>query len=129
MTDEGHRTRNHVRRAAGSTPAASTTPVFSKDGPGQANAGQTSAQPGQAQGVSSALEGKDRTQDSLSAIHPGLKTSTTGAQRDGVAGHSYGLLSPALTLLIEAWDDLPEALRDGIVAMVRAANDKRGPSV
>jgi hypothetical protein len=33
---------------------------------------------------------------------------------------------PELTAVVDAWDRLPDAIRAGIVAMVKAASGKRG---
>jgi hypothetical protein len=41
-------------------------------------------------------------------------------QRGGLFGVSEG--SPDLAAIVEAWDRLPESIRQGIVAMIRSAD-------
>jgi hypothetical protein len=46
----------------------------------------------------------------------------SGALSGAVGSGSFPQFEPRLTLLIEAWDTLPEVVRSGIVAMVDSVN-------
>ncbi|MCZ6736103.1 MAG: hypothetical protein O7C65_09965 [Planctomycetota bacterium] len=48
-----------------------------------------------------------------------------GGAESGAVGDKSGLADPDLQHLIDAWPDLPEAIRAGIVAMVNAAIQSR----
>ncbi len=61
---------------------------------------------------------------SAPALPQALDPSTTSANEKNVLASCLALLhqkSPDLALLVERWDALPDALRAGIVAMVKAA--------
>jgi hypothetical protein len=49
-----------------------------------------------------------------------MKPAPGGAE-SGALGHESTAIDPALKSLIDAWPTLPEAIRAGILAMVRAA--------
>jgi hypothetical protein len=46
-----------------------------------------------------------------------------GGAKSGAPEAKLPAIDPALAALIEAWPTLPEAVRDGVVAMVKAVSD------
>jgi hypothetical protein len=60
-------------------------------------------------------------------IEPGPKSSgnqgvgNQGGAECGVLGAQIGLLDPELAALVDAWPALPEAIKTGILAMIRGA--------
>jgi hypothetical protein len=59
---------------------------------------------------------------SIRPMRPGRKEKRTNALRPIVCGASHAVpTSPAdLTNVVDAWPQLPEAIKAGIIAMVRA---------
>ena len=77
--------------------------------------------------------GGTRTPDTRIMIPPStpLNAEENGDSQDCAAHgaaveHDQGPSDPDLAAVIDAWDELPMAVRVGIVAMVRAADGRRG---
>ena len=91
------------------------------NGPKASNAGQDSTQPGRHQGVTEGTICKGRTEAGQAGTNPGTPRNTTIAQQEHNASGTGQAMRPELAVIIGAWDDLPEAVRAGILAMVRAS--------
>ena len=63
-----------------------------------------------------------------SAASEGKAQGDGGADEDaatGLTGALAGNLSPDLKAVVDAWPSLPDAIRAGIVAMIRAAKGEK----
>ncbi len=68
---------------------------------------------------------RERTRTS-SGITGKTANSGQGAAESGAVGARNRTHDPELAAVVAAWADLPEAVRAGIVAMVRAASNGDG---
>ena len=98
--------------AAGIEPATIEQLTETKARQEEAHPGQVEPQVGHAEGVTSDSPCTTRTLRGQERVHPGQFRNTT-----------YTQLSPLpdeLHTVIDAWSRLPEPVREGIVAMVKA---------
>ena len=115
--------------AAGVEPASPEKSTSYKDGPTGLDPGHGESQVGQLQDLRPVGGCKGRIDPALRKSHPGRVENTTGAQRkNGVEPATGGseaaanALTPELLLIVKAWPRLHRAIRDGILAMVWAAD-------
>ena len=81
------------------------------------------------QGAADAGDTDDPTKAKLATSVPSEDSTTTGDERsfdkpDDKQDDKRTARDPALATVIDAWPHLPDALRAGIMAMVKAAGDQ-----
>ena len=105
--------------AAGIEPASPVIPTSSKDGLEETSSGRHGAQVGHPQEVEPGPACKRRTGAGLYEAKAGRVGNTTETQRRREReGES---VAPDLQTVVDAWPRLPDAMKEGILAMVRAA--------
>ena len=94
-----------------------------------ADAGQDTPQVGQCQGDVQGGGVEDGTQGVIGPSQGGRSESTISAQ-SGSGEHSISIMAeglpPDLASVVDAWDNLPEPIKAGILAMVEAARGQTG---
>ena len=103
---------------AGSIPAASTILTPFTSGQNLPNPGQIESQAGQSQELTKAPPVEERTENALQRSHPGHTTSIISTQQERnllCAGYPP---TPNLATVIEAWERLPEMVKQAILLLV-----------
>ena len=80
--------------------------------------------PGQRQELIKEPHVENGTETDSTQSHPGRSESTKSAQQEHNISTTLKPLDSELAEVVRAWKDLPEAVRDSIVAMVKAAKKK-----
>jgi len=83
-------------------------------------AGLVSPKAGQPQEVADGSAVEQRSEPAVPRTSTGEAKSTTAAQQEHNQGTPEEALAPDLLAVVEAWNALPAAVRDGIVAMVKS---------
>ena len=111
---------------AGSIPAASTIFSLSTSGQNRPNSGQSSSQSGQSQEVAKEACVEEGTENTSRQTNSGHAPNTIRTQQEHNPLRSKDPTPRDLKLLLETWGRLPEAVREGILAMVRQYADQDG---
>ena len=101
-----------------SIPAASTILSPFTSGQNLSNPGQIEAQPGQPQDLTKVPSVEEGTENALQLSNPGSTTSIISAPQKQNLLCSEIPPTPDLAVVIEAWDGLPETVREAILLLV-----------
>jgi hypothetical protein len=104
----------------GLEPAPREAVTSPQDGPDESPPGHNEPKLGQPQEVASGPECKSRTASRHEADESGHLPSTTRAQLPTTRPHEHGSTRDGLDEVMNAWRELPEAVRTAITAMVRS---------
>ena len=109
---------------AGVEPDSSGSQIVSGEGQSPSLPGQTLSYPGHLQEVKETPHVDNGTEADATPSHPGRSKSTKLAQQEHNINTTLKPHDPRLAAVVMAWDDLPEEVRESIIAMVKAEGKK-----